>query len=127
MPSCWLFGNGKFCLMIDNTNAISIGQNLAIYWIRILINSLLDYIFFNILSGCKISKDQRPIIIYFINQMSFFFLLLLSVGGKCTGNFKADSQVHKSVSILTFLSPKLHFCMINYFFSRHLIIASINR
>ena len=29
VPSCWLSGNGKFCLMIDNINSISIGQNLA--------------------------------------------------------------------------------------------------
>ena len=29
VPSCWLSGNGKFCLMIDNTKAILIGQNLA--------------------------------------------------------------------------------------------------
>ena len=86
MPSCWLFGNGKFYLKIDNTNAILIGQNLATISLDI---DLLDknfnkfiiglFFFFNILSGCKISEDQRPIIIYFINQMSFiiFFFFFL--------------------------------------------------
>ena len=139
MPSCWLFGNGKFCLMIDNTrrhllwlqcqyhlenlwkNAISIGQNLVTILLDIdLFDKNFDkftvglhFYFFLNPKRLQNFKKSRPIIIYVINKKKkkFFYLLEENVQATSKWTLMYTSQ---SASSLFFHPNSISWLIISF-------------